>query len=101
MGFRRRDLLKVATTSAAAAVATKLAGRSGWGERSAWASAPTRIVRDVCVIGGGSAGTYTAVQLRNLGKSVAVLEKQDRLGGHAQTVFVGGVPINIGVEVFE
>ena len=51
MGFRRRDLLKVVTSSAAAAVATKLAGR-GPAERSAWASAPTRIVRDVCVIGG-------------------------------------------------
>jgi hypothetical protein len=100
MGFRRRDLLKVVTSSAAAAVATKLAGR-GSAERSAWASAPTRIVRDVCVIGGGSAGTYTAVQLRNLGKSVVVLEKQGRLGGHAETVFVDNLPINIGVQVFE
>jgi hypothetical protein len=95
MTLRRRDVLKVATSSAAAAAATKLAGRS------AWASAPTRIVRDVCILGGGSAGTYTAVQLRNLGKSVVVLEKQGRLGGHAETLFINGVPINIGVQVFE
>jgi hypothetical protein len=58
-------------------------------------------VRDVCVLGGGSAGTYAAVQLRNMGKSVVVLEKESRLGGHAQTVFVNNMPINIGVQVFE
>ncbi|HEY2514771.1 MAG TPA: FAD-dependent oxidoreductase [Polyangiaceae bacterium] len=95
MRLRRRDVLKVATSTAAAAVATKLPGRS------AWAGAPTRIVRDVCVIGGGSAGTYAAIQLRNLGKSVALLEKESRLGGHAQTVIVNNVPVNIGVQVFE
>jgi hypothetical protein len=95
MSIRRRDVLKVATSSAAAAVATKLMGRS------ALASEAKRIVRDVCVIGGGSAGTYAAVQLRNLGKSVAVLEKENHLGGHAETVYVGNVPIDIGVQVFE
>ena len=95
MRVRRRDVLKVATSSAAAAVATKLAGRS------AWASGSKRIVRDVCVIGGGSAGTYAAVRLRNHGKSVVVLEKESRLGGHAQTVFVNNMPINIGVQIFE
>jgi hypothetical protein len=58
-------------------------------------------VRDVCVIGGGSSGTYAAVRLRNLGKSVVVLEKESRLGGHAQTVFVNGVPIDIGVQFLE
>ena len=95
MRLRRRDVLKVATSTAAAAVATKLQGRS------AWASVPAKIVRDVCVIGGGSAGTYAAIQLRNLGKTVAVLEKESRLGGHAQTLIVNGLPINIGVQVFE
>lgn len=95
MRIRRRDIIKAATGSAVALAATKLTGRR------AWASEPKRIVRDVCILGGGSAGTYTAVQLRNLGKSVVVLEKQDRLGGHAQTVVVDGFPINIGVQVFE
>jgi hypothetical protein len=32
---------------------------------------------------------------------VVVLEKESRLGGHAQTVFVNNMPINIGVQVFE
>ena len=43
------------------------------------------IVRDVCVIGGGSAGTYTAINLRLQGQSVVVIEKQGQLGGHTQT----------------
>jgi hypothetical protein len=88
-------VLKVAASSAAAAAAAKLTGRN------AWASAPTQIQRDVCVLGGGSAGTYAAIRLRNLGKSVVVLEKESRLGGHAQTIIVNNLPINIGVQVFE
>src|SRR5579859_2912008 len=95
MTVRRRDVLKVATSSAAAAAAAKLTGRN------AWASEAARVVRDVCVLGGGSAGTYTAVQLRNLGKSVVVLERKSRLGGHAETVTVNNTPINIGVQLFE
>jgi hypothetical protein len=43
------------------------------------------ITRDVCVIGGGSSGTYSAVRLRQLGKSVAVIEKEPVLGGHVNT----------------
>jgi hypothetical protein len=95
MRVRRRDVLKVAASAAAAAAAAKVTGRN------AWASPSTRIVRDVCVLGGGSAGTYAAIRLRNLGKSVVVLEKESRLGGHAQTLFVDNLPINIGVQVFE
>ena len=40
---------------------------------------------DVCVIGGGAAGTYAAIKSKELGKSVAVVEQQDRLGGHTKT----------------
>jgi len=43
------------------------------------------IERDVCVIGGGASGTYAAVRLRQNGKSVALIEKEDRLGGHVNT----------------
>lgn len=39
--------------------------------------------RDVCVIGGGASGTYAAVQLQQMGKSVALIEKQSRLGGQS------------------
>lgn len=37
--------------------------------------------RDVCIIGGGASGTYAAVRLQQMGKSVALIEKQSRLGG--------------------
>jgi heterodisulfide reductase subunit A-like polyferredoxin len=41
------------------------------------------IVRDVCILGGGSTGTYAAIRLsQDMGKSVVVIEKTERLGGH-------------------
>lgn len=43
------------------------------------------IHRDVVVIGGGSSGTYSAIRLQAMGKSVALIEKEDRLGGHVNT----------------
>ncbi|KAJ4390936.1 hypothetical protein N0V93_004535 [Gnomoniopsis smithogilvyi] len=56
---------------------------------------------DVAVIGGGSGGVYTAMGLIDQGKSVAVIEKQERLGGHAHTYTdpQTGLPINYGVQV--
>ncbi|KAK8007042.1 hypothetical protein PG989_001032 [Apiospora arundinis] len=51
------------------------------------------IRRDVAIIGGGLSGTYTAVKLKDA----------DQLGGHAETYVDPntGVPIDIGVIVFE
>ena len=43
------------------------------------------LTRDVVVIGGGSSGTYASIRLQQLGHSVAVVEKNDRLGGHVNT----------------
>jgi hypothetical protein len=43
------------------------------------------IVRDVCVVGGGATGTFAAIRLRDAGKSVVVVERRDRLGGHTLT----------------
>ncbi|KAK8007194.1 SH3 domain-containing protein [Apiospora arundinis] len=61
------------------------------------------IRRDVAIIGGGSSGTYTAVKLKDAGKSFIVVEPKDQLGGHAETYVDPntGVPIDIGVIVFE
>ncbi|KAK4122077.1 putative FAD dependent oxidoreductase [Parathielavia appendiculata] len=58
------------------------------------------ITRDVAVIGGGSSGTYTAINLRALGKSVIVVEKNNRLGGHTYTYAdpSTGVTINWGLQ---
>jgi hypothetical protein len=60
------------------------------------------ITRDVCIIGGGSSGTYSAIGLRGLGKSVVVVEEKDRLGGHTQTYIdpATGIPVDYGVVVF-
>ncbi|EAW14990.1 amine oxidase, flavin-containing superfamily [Aspergillus clavatus NRRL 1] len=61
------------------------------------------INRDVCVIGGGASGTYAAVRLRQMGHSVAVVEKEPVLGGHTNTYFdpVSGRYVDYGVLVFQ
>ncbi|KAI1775363.1 amine oxidase, flavin-containing superfamily [Hypoxylon cercidicola] len=67
------------------------------------AYSPSDIIkRDVAIIGGGSSGTYTAVRLRDRGKSVVVIEKRDTLGGHAETWTnpVTGYTVDLGVVVF-
>jgi len=58
--------------------------------------------RDVCIVGGGSAGTYAAIRLLDLNQTVIVVEQQDRLGGNTQTYIdpVTGAPIDIGVVVW-
>jgi len=45
------------------------------------------IVRDVVVLGGGASGSYAAVRLKDFGKTVVVVEKNDHLvrGFHAVT----------------
>ncbi|ESZ90674.1 hypothetical protein SBOR_8936 [Sclerotinia borealis F-4128] len=43
------------------------------------------IERDVVVIGGGSSGTYAAIGLLDSNKTVAVIDNQDRMGGHTNT----------------
>jgi hypothetical protein len=97
MGIRRRDVLKVAGYSVAGIAGTSV------GMRSASADEGSPIVRDVCVIGGGSAGTYAAVRLGDLGKSVVVVERKGRLGGHAETFRdpATGTAVDIGVIVVE
>lgn len=61
------------------------------------------ITRDVCVIGGGSSGTYAAIGLRDRGKSVAVVESQSVLGGHTNTYTdpASNATIDYGVIEFE
>ncbi|KXZ54236.1 hypothetical protein GPECTOR_5g327 [Gonium pectorale] len=40
---------------------------------------------DVCVVGAGGAGLFTAVRLKQMGYRALVLEKADRVGGHCYT----------------
>ncbi|CEJ54428.1 hypothetical protein PMG11_00741 [Penicillium brasilianum] len=59
--------------------------------------------RDVVVIGGGASGAYAAVRLRDdLNKSIALIEKQDILGGMVDTYVdkKTGATFDYGVQSF-
>ena len=58
---------------------------------------------DVCVIGGGAAGTYAAIKSKDLNKTLVVVEQQDRLGGHSKTYLDPGSnrSIELGVAEYE
>ncbi|MEA2695935.1 MAG: hypothetical protein QOI66_206, partial [Myxococcales bacterium] len=43
------------------------------------------ITCDVCVLGAGASGMYATMRLRERGHSVTLLERSDRVGGHANT----------------
>jgi predicted NAD/FAD-binding protein len=60
------------------------------------------LVRDVAVIGGGSTGTYAAVNLQNLGKSIILVEKENVLGGHTNTYIDQGtgIAVDYGLQAF-
>lgn len=60
------------------------------------------IVKDVAIIGGGSAGTYSAISLKDKGFSVVVVEKKDRIGGNTETYIdpATGTPVDIGVATW-
>jgi heterodisulfide reductase subunit A-like polyferredoxin len=46
------------------------------------------ISKDVVIVGGGAAGAYAAVQLReDYGMSIALIEKESRLVSNCKTMF--------------
>lgn len=53
-------------------------------------------MHDVIIVGAGAAGIATAYYLRDSGLDVAVLEENDRVGGRARSVRVGGLTVNTG-----
>jgi monoamine oxidase len=55
---------------------------------------------DVIVIGAGVAGLHAAALLGHVGKSIALLEGRDRIGGRIETIRAKGwpVPIELGAE---
>lgn len=98
MGLTRKDVLRILGGSAVAAGGGLQLSSQAY---AANAAGPD-IHRDVCIIGGGSSGCYAAVRLRDQGLSVAVVERQDRLGGHTETFRdpITGGTIDFGVIVF-
>jgi hypothetical protein len=61
------------------------------------------ITRDICVIGGGSGGTFSAIRLAQQGISIIVIEKQAVLGDHTNTYVdpVTQKPTDYGVNAWE
>ncbi|TPX15260.1 uncharacterized protein E0L32_004537 [Thyridium curvatum] len=68
------------------------------------ATAGQRVIhKDVVILGGGASGAHAAVRLReDFGKSIVLVEKQGRLGGHVSTYIdpESGRPIDFGVQSF-
>ncbi|KAJ6094204.1 FAD/NAD(P)-binding domain-containing protein [Penicillium canescens] len=69
---------------------------------AAMAVAVTILDRDIVILGGGSSGTYAAVQLVDQNQSVVVIEKQGRLGGATHTYYDPdtGRPFDFGVQFY-
>ena len=60
------------------------------------------ITCDICIIGSGASGTYSAIRLRDMNQSVVIIEQTDRLGGHTETFTdpVTQATIDIGVLIW-
>lgn len=106
MGLTRKRMLGLMGATAAGSVAAPLTSSAAQAADRGTAAdiAEAQVIyRDVCVIGGGSAGTYAATRLGDLGRSVVLVEAKDRLGGHTETYHdpVTGGTVDIGVIVFE
>jgi len=78
-------------------------GPGGHAKHPAPSCGPNVVDVDVAIIGGGSGGIHAAIQLKDAGFSVVVIEKKSQIGGHAETYKNPntGAISNIGVVVFE
>ncbi|XP_056694663.1 uncharacterized protein [Spinacia oleracea] len=54
----------------------------------------------IAVVGGGISGLGAAFELAKAGAEVTLYEKEDHLGGHAKTVNVDGIDIDLGFMIF-
>ncbi|GAY45449.1 hypothetical protein CUMW_089570 [Citrus unshiu] len=54
----------------------------------------------VAVIGGGISGLASAFVLAKAGVDVVLYEKEDSLGGHAKTITIDGVDLDLGFTLF-
>lgn len=95
MSNSRRRFLKLGAHSVAGVTAASLLTKPEEGEAADVGVGPTRKV-DVVVVGAGLSGLVAARELRKAGKTVAILEARDRIGGRmvsAQTIADGVVDL--------
>lgn len=92
--FDRRTLVK----SLATATLTTLAPQG----RAMNRPLPHELETEVCILGAGAAGMFAAMHLRDLGYKVLVVEKENRVGGHAQSYrdLESGVQTEMGVRSY-
>ncbi|KAI4368428.1 hypothetical protein MLD38_016985 [Melastoma candidum] len=58
------------------------------------------MARRVAVVGAGVSGLVAAYELASAGVEVSLFEQEDYLGGHARTVTLDGVELDLGFMVF-
>ncbi|PLB50417.1 FAD/NAD(P)-binding domain-containing protein [Aspergillus steynii IBT 23096] len=60
------------------------------------------ITKDIAIVGGGSTGTYAAINLLDMGQKVVVVERESVLGGHTSiyTDVQTNTKIDYGVQSF-
>jgi len=83
--LNRREALKVLGTGTAGMLATEGCGLRQEKKRA-----------DVVVVGAGFAGMIAARNLKRAGKTVAVLEARDRVGGRVKAGTVAGKSVDVG-----
>lgn len=54
----------------------------------------------VAIVGAGISGLVSAYELAKSGAKIVIYEKEDYIGGHAKTVTVNGVDLDLGFMVF-
>jgi monoamine oxidase len=98
---RRRFVAAAAATAAAAAAGSASGGEAEAARRKARKAARRRIRRrqDVVVVGGGIAGLVAAREVARAGRSVAVVEARERVGGRMfDRPIAGGQVVDLGAE---
>ncbi|PGH23599.1 hypothetical protein AJ80_02380 [Polytolypa hystricis UAMH7299] len=60
------------------------------------------IKRDVAIIGGGATGTYAAIGLHDMNKTVVVVERDSAMGGHTRSYKIPGTnsALDFGVRAY-